>query len=72
MLARFILNWYPWIVLLLLLILVWMVSSLRAQVNELYALFAARNRMSREDLEKAYVAGQIGRDDYERLKDRAR
>lgn len=72
MLARFLMNWYPWIVLVLLLILLWMVSALRMQVAELHALFASRNRMTGDELEKAYVAGQINRDQYERLKSWAR
>lgn len=68
--ARFLAVWYPWIVLVLLVYLVFMVSALQAQVAALRGGGAGAGPRNRQELEEAYKAGTIGRDQYERLKAR--
>ncbi|HYG57026.1 MAG TPA: hypothetical protein VD902_03015 [Symbiobacteriaceae bacterium] len=66
--APFLTTWYPWISLFLILVLFYMVGVLSMQVAALRGGYPR----SRQELENAYTAGKISRDDYERLKDRVR
>lgn len=66
LMTRFLAAWLPWINLILLLVLVWMVSMLSAR------LATVGGPRSRQELEDAYTAGRIDRDEYERLKARVR
>ncbi|HLN62338.1 MAG TPA: hypothetical protein VK464_12365 [Symbiobacteriaceae bacterium] len=65
--ARFLTVYYPWISLVLFVILFIWVGSLSAQVAFLRARGPGSPR-NRQELEEQYKAGTIGRDQYERLK----
>ena len=63
---RVLTAWLPWINLILLIVLLWMVSMLS---NRLATVNGPRTR---QELEDAFTAGRIGRDEYDRLKVRLR
>jgi uncharacterized membrane protein len=64
-------QWLPWILLIAVVALFIWVGALSSQVADLQAAMAGR-KLSRQELEAQYTKGLISRDDYERLKERAK